>query len=153
MVLSNLITDLKYEGNIMTTIIQLPKADYIVIDPCYVMRSDAYDQLCEKMDFDANAQLIEIDGHQMALSGTAYGDGSYQSTSNTVFPVDAGIIGAVPLALCDLNKLDEQWVIYAGVRFNDTEISFEYDNGTFKFNDLQIFTNYEEEEDDLEDEY
>ena len=30
--------------------ITLPKATYIVIDPCYVMRDDAYDVLCDKMD-------------------------------------------------------------------------------------------------------
>ena len=41
--------------------ITLPQATYITIDPCYVMRDDAYDILCDKMDFNTRAQIVEID--------------------------------------------------------------------------------------------
>ena len=80
--------------------ITLPQATYITIDPCYVMRDDAYDVLCDKMDFNTRAQIVEIEGHQMALSNTAWGDGCYDSNLGVSFSVDAGIIGVVPLALC-----------------------------------------------------
>ena len=133
--------------------ITLPQATYITIDPCYVMRDDAYDILCDKMDFNTRAQIVEIEGHQMALSNTAWGDGCYDSNLGVSFSVDAGIIGAVPLELCCPEKLKEDFVKQNSFMMNDTSIAFSYDNGTFKFNELEIYTNYEEEEfDEDEDE-
>ena len=130
--------------------ITLPKATYIVIDPCYVMRDDAYDVLCDKMDFNTRAQIIEIEGHQMALSNTAWGDGTYDSNSSTSFSVDAGIIGAVPLALCCPEKLNEEFVKGTSVVLTDTSVEFSYNEGTFKINSLEIYTGYDEEEEEDE---
>ena len=158
--------------------ITLPKATYIVIDPCYVMRDDAYDVLCDKMDFNTRAQIIEIEGHQMALSNTAWGDGTYDSNSSTSFSVDAGIIralsntawgdgtydsnsstsfsvdagiiGAVPLALCCPEKLNEEFVKGTSVILTDTSVEFSYNEGTFKINSLEIYTGYDEEEEEDE---
>ncbi len=130
--------------------ITLPKATYIVIDPCYVMRDDAYDVLCDKMDFNTRAQIIEIEGHQMTLSNTAWGDGTYDSNSSTSFSVDAGIIGAVPLALCCPEKLNEEFVKGTSVILTDTSVEFSYNEGTFKINSLEIYTGYDEEEEEDE---
>ena len=130
--------------------ITLPKATYIVIDPCYVMRDDAYDVLCDKMDFNTRAQIIENEGHQMALSNTAWGDGTYDSNSSTSFSVDAGIIGAVPLALCCPEKLNEEFVKGTSVILTDTSVEFSYNEGTFKINSLEIYTGYDEEEEEDE---
>ena len=130
--------------------ITLPKATYIVIDPCYVMRDDAYGVLCDKMDFNTRAQIIEIEGHQMALSNTAWGDGTYDSNSSTSFSVDAGIIGAVPLALCCPEKLNEEFVKGTSVILTDTSVEFSYNEGTFKINSLEIYTGYDEEEEEDE---
>lgn len=130
--------------------ITLPKATYIVIDPCYVMRDDAYDVLCDKMDFNTRAQIIEIEGHQMALSNTAWGDGTYDSNSSTSFSVDAGIIGAVPLALCCPEKLNEEFVKGTSVILTDASVEFSYNEGTFKINSLEIYTGYDEEEEEDE---
>lgn len=130
--------------------ITLPKATYIVIDPCYVMRDDAYDVLCDKIDFNTRAQIIEIEGHQMALSNTAWGDGTYDSNSSTSFSVDAGIIGAVPLALCCPEKLNEEVVKGTSVILTDTSVEFSYNEGTFKINSLEIYTGYDEEEEEDE---
>ena len=87
----------------------------------------------------------------MALSNTAWGDGCYDSNLGVSFSVDAGIIGVVPLALCCPEKLKEDFVKQNSFMFNDTSIAFSYDNGTFKFNELEIYTNYEEEEFDEEE--
>lgn len=114
------------------------------------MRDDAYDVLCDKMDFNTRAQIIEIEGHQMALSNTAWGDGTYDSNSSTSFSVDAGIIGAVPLALCCPEKLNEEFVKGTSVILTDTSVEFSYNEGTFKINSLEIYTGYDEEEEEDE---
>lgn len=119
----------------------LPKNTYIIIDPCYVMTDDAYDTLCDKMNFKARAQIVEVENNQIAISTTAFGDGLYESNLNVSFPVDAGIIGAVPLALCCPEKLQNEWVKQSSVIITDSEIEFDYCDGTFKFNDLEIYTN------------
>ena len=130
----------------------LPKATYIVIDPCYVMTEDNYDLLLNEYTGNNGPEATEVmvNGHKMALSGTAWGDGTYDSNSSTSFSVDAGIIGAVPLALCCPEKLKEEFVKENSVIMTDTQVTFDFDNGTFKINNLEIYTGYDEEEEEDE---
>lgn len=130
----------------------LPQASYIVIDPCYVMKDEYYNELCDKLGFNG-AEEIEINGHKLAVSGTAYGDGCYDSNKGTNFPVDSGMIGAIPFELCDSEKLNSDWNLKHSEILKDQDVVFKYDNGTFFINDLLIYTAYEEEEEEEEDEY
>lgn len=125
---------------------------FIVIDPCYVMLEEAYDKLCEKINFDLKAQIIEIDGHQLAITTTYWGDGQYNSNGKPVFSVDAGVIAAVPLELCDPEKL-ENFTDDEDCKYFEGEIEFRECSGTIIINDFAIYTNESDDEDDdyLED--
>jgi hypothetical protein len=88
----------------------LPAGKYLVGDPCYSFTNDSGrtngDDLWMEWldtawkDVDANRVRIlegEIRGFRIAASGTAFGDGHYDDQDGHGYPVDAGLIGAVPL--------------------------------------------------------
>ncbi len=133
--------------------ITLPKSSYIIIDPCYVMTEENYDLLLDEYSGNNGPEALEVmvNGTLMALSSTAYGDGSYDSNTSTSFSVDAGMIGAVPLSLCDPEKLKEKFVKETSIIINSS-INFDYDNGTFYINDLEIYTGSDDDEDFEDDE-
>lgn len=130
----------------------LPKASYIVIDPCYVMKDEFYNELCDKLGF-TGAEEITINGRKIAVSGTAYGDGCYDSNKGTNFPVDSGMIGAIPFELCDSEKLNSEWNLKHCEIFKNESIVFKFENGTFFINDLEIYTNPEDEDYDEEEDW
>ena len=121
-------------------LIKLSPSTYWIGDLSYVM-SKHWDRVCDQM-VDADEEhdgLFEIDGFNLWLHSTEYGDGIYQAKKNTLlksktprsgFCVDAGIIGIVPLALTDGTNADYS----AGmtVTFADV-ISCAYDEGLYSF--------------------
>lgn len=135
-----------------STSIELSKNDYIVIDPCYVMKDDLYNQMVDQMykNYDANGSAqneLEIDGIRFAVFNTAHGDGVYQSNTNSIFSVDAGIIGAIPLSFCDETTIKKYKKLLSDECFFITgEIIAKSDGSTLSFNDLEIYTGYDEED-------
>ena len=141
---------------------QLPRSTYIVCDPCYVMLPEAYDQLCDLMyptDWQTNGTVneLKINGHDLWVHGTAYGDGTYSSNSSISFAVDSGTIGAVPLQLCDPEKVKRILEDKEATLFEDTVIYTGYSNGMFTFagevSELCIFTEDDDEEEEDFDTY
>ena len=65
----------------------LPASRYFICDPCYVIRdNNLWQELCDN----------NFDAPEMAVFSTYWGDGEYVDADGvTVYPVDAGIIGAV----------------------------------------------------------
>jgi len=63
-----------------------PPGKYYLGDICYVL-----DDLVNN----------KTDNEWFMVDGTAYGDGCYYSNDNREFGVDAGVIGIVPLSMCD----------------------------------------------------
>lgn len=104
-----------------------PAGTYYLGDPCYVLGSlgpesngyETWDKLCETMDFDAEIRGAMVNGHPVVMTSTAYGDGTYESTSGKSYPVDSGQLGLVPKELVfKLGKLEEaassgSWVTVA----------------------------------------
>lgn len=66
---------------------------YYLGDPCYVIPDDEWDEFCEVMNYEADT--FEFKGESCRTIGTG-GDGDFGGLS-----VDAGIIGVVPLSVCD----------------------------------------------------
>ena len=85
--------------------IKMPAGKYAISDPCYLFEHDEWDKLLERHGtFAGDTLFIEKrDGkeYHMAISGTAYGDGYYESDlpGSPCFGVDAGMIGAIPVEL------------------------------------------------------
>ena len=81
--------------------------------------------------------------YDVAIYGTAYGDGSYkdiQSNDNVEYHVDAGIIGAIPVEAIPKNKKthnDRDWVV-AGGNF----VTFSHKVHCFTDGDMLHFGNH-----------
>ena len=143
-------------NNEINNMITLPKASYIIIDPCYVMPEDLYSQLCNALDFDETNQKITINDRELAVLFTTHGDGYYRSNikSDTLFGVDSGSIACGPLELCSaemINSLDPNTFYMV----NDY-VECVYSNGTLCFNDVEIYTDSDRDDNDdgyYEDDY
>ena len=139
---------------------------HFIGDPCYVLHTieagGAYnDELwvnsfCEALgkaeeqeDFDGHLTYM---GHQIFVHSTAFGDGSYEGSDGRSYPVDAGIIGAIPFELIEASvvqdKLNDRSVRAVSMTADQLSKADYYD-GTFTFHtsqgSLEIETDPEEE--------
>ena len=75
--------------------------------------------------------MAEIDGHPVLGIRTAFGDGTYFDEAGNEYPVDAGMIGAVPAEFTD-NLTDRSGTWMEGVRRVTFDVPFEcrYDKDT-----------------------
>lgn len=146
----------------------LPAGEYYVGDPCYVFDEEWNDVLDATGFFGLfeNEQAIKDDRYSprdeqhgvfmykdkaLCGSSTAYGDGSYNSNIGFRFDVDAGLLGAIPLELCDKDKLAETLKHDSGkiVKF-DAPFSIDYKDGTIYMGHVEIYT---DEDPEIGDDY
>ena len=138
--------------------IRLPAGKYFIGDPCYAIREtkdnpDRWSDFCEALfatDSNySNQELLEFEGKKMFAAGTAHGDGCYEGSDGFGYGVDAGLIGCVPLSLCN-EKMKEMKRLGTIVEFKkpfDAERTGDY---IFIFGHIEIPTNAQEPEDDYE---
>ena len=102
------------------------KKGFVITDICYVLSRDVYfDFWIEKKD--GADGIFEVNGFSFAVGSTAYGDGLYIDNYGNKYPVDAGIIGLVPLEL--VGKKDG---LRLGAVFSTPgEAKFKSENGIF----------------------
>ena len=72
-------------------------SNYYLGDPCYVIPDAEWDDFCQIMNYDGDD--FDFKNETCRVIGTG-GDGDFGGLS-----VDAGIIGVIPVALCDPQKL------------------------------------------------
>ena len=138
----------------------LPAGKYYIGDPCYVVPDEHWtdgDDFCDQLFSNNSPEApanIMILGHPIQAQNTAHGDGVYDDNIGNSYPVDAGLIGAVPVDLnenCDgmLNTIidfeEDFQVIY-----NDGDIDFISSTGKKL---LSVYTDYEEEDDNDDDDW
>lgn len=69
-------------------------------DICYVLGNNLYRNVWgEKHHYSKGVFEDPKTGLKVAVASTKYGDGAYLGSDGTRFPVDAGVIGLVPLEL------------------------------------------------------
>ena len=128
----------------------LPAGRYFIGDPCYVLDDQDWLRFCSWFDRLEAGEETEEDREEwngVAADYTAYGDGVY-STSNGVFSVDSGMIGAVEESYWKNGKEDlDRYNELGNVVVFEDDITFESNSGTFKifsddYNYLRIFTNF-----------
>lgn len=136
---------------------ELKAGQYWIGDPCYVFPNDGpmkdkWDEILAASDFFEKEMPAEIDNGKIQVwaSFTAYGDGCYLSNMGDEFPVDAGLIGIVPLETIEYlgradNNLNKLGLF---VTFHE-DFTIHAEAGRFRFCDIIIDTN----DDDFEDEY
>ena len=97
-------------------------SDYYLGDPCYVIPDAEWGDFCSIMRHDGVD--FEYKGETCRVIGTG-GDGDFGGLS-----VDAGIIGCIPVSLCDPKKLKE--TVPSDARLIDNFVELEYeDSGGF----------------------
>lgn len=133
---------------------------YYIGDLCYAIQGDSWHSILNKTGhFTSDNQTFK--GHQIFAGNTAYGDGTYYDQFGNKYPVDAGLIGIMPLKICDfgvgIKYENEEWVdereipnfkFQPGNIFTfDSEFEVGCADGLFKFGHIEIDTN---DEDDCE---
>ena len=140
---------------------------HIIGDPCYFLHTinpdgvphmegmwvqsfvEAISDAEEADDFDGHFEYL---GHPIFVHSTWHGDGQYEGSDGRIYPVDAGIIGAIPVELIEdevvLEKLNDPSV--RAVSMTESQLSMaSYEDGTFTFytsdGRLEIETDPEEE--------
>lgn len=120
--------------------VQVPAGQYVLGDPCYTVPDENWGELLESCKFFENPiGEVKVDDkvHKVLAFRTAYGDGTYRDNKGNEYPVDAGLIGLVPIEYADLEQTGLESVI---VDFKAlTECSSD-DEGTMYFGELKIRT-------------
>jgi hypothetical protein len=121
-----------------------PAGKYYIGDPCYVVRDGSWGKLidetgCFGLDLDGknwDDGKFTYRGKFCFAAGTAYGDGCYTDHRGGEYPVDAGLIGILPVEVCVKKNLKDGRV----VDFTSDFEVYEFD-GVFHFGHVKIDTN------------
>lgn len=86
---------------------------YVLGDPCYAVPNKHWDQLLRSCDFFLDNPIGTVvtdngDEYRVLGFGTKWGDGVYRDQRGAEYPVDAGLIGLVPVALVDIEEVKAQ---------------------------------------------
>lgn len=115
---------------------KLPAGKYYIGDPCYVVgtkkHEDWLDILHRTNYFDG--EVYELGGRKVWAHGTAHGDGCYDDNIGNSYGVDAGLIGAIPIELVEVDMKEAQRL----GNIHDFEEDFECacNSGRFNFGNL-----------------
>ena len=123
--------------------VTMPAGRYWVGDPCYAVPNDRWMEWLEAADYQNEPRylLAELDGRPVLGISTAYGDGQYWGRSGEgPFPVDAGLIGLVPVELADDNVTGMHLVEFD----RPFECRYEDDAGLIVLGHIEIETDPEE---------
>ena len=137
----------------------MPAGRYYVGDLCYVMH-DAWTEVC-RLFFPADAppkgvegEFTLKDGRRFASFATAYGDGEYRSSINTLHSVDSGSIGCIRVEDIRDNEYTPEFLAKLGAFVEFTEpFEVSSDQGLLVFGHVQIETaadDWDEEDEELE---
>lgn len=118
----------------------VPRGSYVLGDPCYVVPDDDWDDLLNSCNY-FNDPVGRVQGCNILAFGTKWGDGCYRDTFGNAYPVDAGLIGLVPVAYANV---EPDSVI---VKFDEPTLCTD-DDGILKFGHYVIDTVCEEVEED-----
>ena len=78
---------------------------FYIGDICYVLDDRLYHGVWGDQNGYVDGTFKDPDtGLEVAVAGTAYGDGCYLGSDGAEFPVDAGVIGLVPMELVSREK-------------------------------------------------
>lgn len=118
----------------------LPPGTYYIGDPCYVFERESWDTIGEQTEWFHKTPIAELNGMQLLAFGTAYGDGDYADQFGNRYPVDAGLIGVVPVFLMERKTRDMRYIT------SDEPLVCSEHDGVLTFGKIRIDTKQEDEE-------
>lgn len=121
--------------------VTMPAGKYYVGDPCYCVPTDRWMEWLEAAKYEDSPRflLAELDGHPILGVSTAYGDGVFPGTDGNSYPVDAGLIGLVPVEIAEVSFPSDKPVEFT----SDFECS--YSDGVIVLGHIGINTDDGEE--------
>ena len=138
----------------------LPPGKWWIGDPCYVFPHDGpmaekWDELLAKSNFLEGEMPVELDDGKIKVwaASTCYGDGRYPSSIGFDFPVDAGLIGIIPIeTVAYLNRTDVDLNQLGYILNFKTPFCIKAEDGMFTFGHITINTCSDDyDEDDYDD--
>lgn len=133
--------------NIIKVEVIVPEGSYVIGDPCYAVPDKDWDDLLLSCNYFQNPIGCVKDGiqkfHVLAFS-TRWGDGTYRGSDGNDYPVDAGLIGLVPVEMVE--DLAEHTI----VEFNRDTLCVNDGSGNLRFGHITIDTAVEDEEEEDE---
>ena len=132
------------------------KNGFYIGDLCYALNEKVYDEVWGGNNYEEGQYTDPETKAEFAMVGTAYGDGEYESSEESLaFSVDAGIIGIADLTICDgdlsLGKVVKDYSGIVFIEYNDGTITVSWGEGD-DYKEINIYTGYDEEDDYGEDE-
>ena len=127
--------------------VTVPAGQYVIGDPCYAVPYEDWDALLASCNYFQNpiGYVEGINGKHFVLAfGTRWGDGCYAGSDGKEYPVDAGLIGLVPVELVD--DMSEHYGNV--VTFNKPTVCSSNGDGKLRFGGIVIDTDPEEEQDE-----
>ena len=125
----------------------VPKGSYVIGDPCYAVPDKDWDGLLQSCNYFNSPIGYVKDGLQkfpVLAFNTKWGDGSYRGTDGNEYPVDAGLIGLVPVEIVE--DLSDHKV----VNFSKDTLCMDDGSGKLKFGHITIDTDPSDEEEEDE---
>ena len=120
----------------------MPAGLYVIGDPCYHVPDAEWDSVLDESGFfngQCWASFRTFNGRTgtVVAFSTVYGDGVYQDAAGRRYPVDAGLIGLIPLEDVDPNALD---LSCANVIEFKTSITCKEKEGVITFGFVEVDT-------------
>ena len=134
--------------------VYVPAGKYVIGDPCYTVPNDDWETLLQSCDY-FNRPVGISGGFEVLAFPTQYGDGVYRDQRHNEYPVDAGLIGLVPVAYAVIDEDKLYPTQY--VEFKTLTACVRGEDGTLRFGDVTIKTGdnaddyYDEDEEDEDD--
>jgi len=132
--------------------VEVPAGQYVLGDPCYAVPDDKWNELLESCSCFNNpiGQFSTYNRgstiyHSAVAFGTRWGDGCYRGTDGNLYPVDAGLIGLVPLSASSNELRDDLSTV---VTFDKPTICSTDGTGKLRFGHITIDTDPDEEDED-----
>lgn len=142
--------------------VEVPAGKYILGDPCYAVPDSEWMELLESCEF-FNSPIGTIrrspkegtfnvmETFKVVAFGTRWGDGCYRGTDGNSYPVDAGLIGLVPVEVVGSEALRDD--LCTVVTFDKPTKCGTDGEGKLRFGHITIDTDpAQDEEDEDEDE-
>ena len=123
--------------------VTVPAGQYVLGDPCYAVPYEDWDDLLASCDYFRNP-IGSAGKFKVLAFGTRWGDGCYAGSDGKEYPVDAGLIGLVPIELVE--DMSEHYGNV--VTFNKPTVCSSNGDGKLRFGSIVIDTDPEEDEDE-----
>jgi hypothetical protein len=130
--------------------VEVPAGQYVLGDPCYAVPEHKWMELLESCNYFENPIgnfSTDNEGfttyHSTVAFGTRWGDGCYRGTDGNLYPVDAGLIGLVPLSASSNELRDDLSTV---VTFDKPAICSTDGTGKLRFGHITIDTDPDEED-------